>query len=288
MAMKNKSSALAALLSKLPDPDERGMLTNIEKEIVDNVIVNIHKGGRRSLVGLVNMLVEPGKGNDIKPRYALHCLAVYVCKLKDDKRRGAFAKTLASELDVKRHKAVQGYLIRQLQVAGGKEVVGTLGTLLHDDELCEYAAQALVAIGHGAAEQLRKALPRSRGTCRLTIVQNLGVVRDARSVGALRRATGDKDREVRLSAVWALANIGRANSIDVLLKAADSQGWERIQATKACLLLAEKLLAAGKKKEAVGIYTHLRDTRSDTDEHYVREAAEKGLAIANRKARMGG
>ena len=39
-------------------------------------------------------------------------------------------------------------------------------------------------------------------------------------------------------------------------------------------------LAAEKKKEAVRIYAHLRDTRSDPDERYVREAAEKGLAAA--------
>lgn len=288
MAMKKASSALAALVSKLPDPDERGMLTSIEKEVVDNVILGIHEGGRRSIVGLVNMLVEPGKGNDMKPRYALHCLAVYVCKLKDDRQRRAFARTLASQLGGNRPKAVQGYLVRQLQVAGGKEVVGTLGKLLHDSELCEYAAQALVAIGRGAAEQLRNALPTAKGKCRLTIVQNLGVVRDAKSVGGLRKATGDQDREVRLAAAWALANIGDASSTDVLLKVADSQGWERIQATKACLLLAERLLAAGEKKEAVRIYMHLRDTRRDSDEHYVCEAAEKGLATAGRKARTGG
>jgi len=279
--MAKTSSALNELVGKLPDPDERGMYcTDIDKVKIDEVIAKINKGGRSSVLGLIDMLVEPGKGDDAKPRYALHCLAVYVCKRKNRKHRIAFANSLASQLAGDYPKAVKVYLIRQLQVAGGREVVPTLGKLLHDEELCEPTAQALVAIGSGAAEQLRNALPEADGKCRLTIIQNLGVVRNRRSVGALNRALSDEDRDIRLAAAWALANIGDVRSMDALLKAADSQGWERIQATKACLLLAEKLLEAGKEKEAVRIYTHLRDTRSNPNERYVREAAKKGLATA--------
>lgn len=282
--MSQRSSSLAALVNKLPDPDERGMLTNIDKEVVDNVISEIHKGGRRRTRGLIDMLVEPGEKDDVKPRYALHCLAVYVCKLDDDRQRRTFARALASQLGGDRPKAVQGYLVRQLQVAGGQEVAGELGKLLHDDELCEYAAQALVAIGNGAAEQLRNALPGARGKCRLTIVQNLGVVRDGRSVRSLNKAINDEGREVRLAAAWALANIGDAGSVDVLLRAADAQDvYERIKAAQACLVLAERFLAAGKKNEAVRIYNHLRDTRTKSAEQYVRDAAEQGLAAADRR-----
>ena len=274
--MSERSSSLAALVNKLPDPDERGMLANIDKEVVDNVISEIHKGGRRSIRGLIDMLVEPGKKDDVKPRYALHCLAVYVCKVNDDRQRRTFAKALASQLGGDRHKAVQGYLVRQLQVAGGREVAGELGKLLQDEELCEYAAQALTAIGNGAAEQLRNALPKAKGKCRLTIVQNLGVVRDSRAAKSLNKAINDEDREVRLAAAWALANIGDAGSVDILLRAADVEYvYERIKTTQACLVLAERLLAAGKKSEAVRIYNHLHDTRTEPAEQYVRDAAEK-------------
>ena len=281
--MSERSSPLAALVDRLPDPDERGMLTNIDKEVVDNVISEIHKGGRKSIRGLIDTFVEPGAGDDVKPRYALHCLAVYVCNLNDERQRRAFAKALASQLGGDRPKAVQGYVVRQLQVSGGQEVAPALGQLLRDEELCEYAAQALVAIGDGAAEQLRTALPQARGKCRLTIVQNLGVVRDAKSVSALKEAVGDEDREVRLAAAWALANIGDAGFVDVLLEAADAKSvYERIKATQACLVLAEKLLSAGRKNEAVKIYNHLRDTRTGPAEQYIRDAAEKGLAEAGK------
>jgi len=281
--MKEQSLALVELVNKMPDPDQRSMYcTDIDKVKIEGAIADIHKGGRDNIIGVIDMLVEPEKGGDVKARYALHCLALHVCKLEGDRPRRRFGRTLASQIGGDRPKEVQKYLVRELQIAGGKEAVEELGELLVDEELCEPAAQALAAIGDGAAEQLRRALPRARGKCRLTIVQNLGVVRDARSVGELKRAVGNEDVEVRIAAAWGLANIGDADSADLLLKAADkSDGWERVEATKACLLLAEKLIAAGKKSEAVKIYRHLRDTRTDRAERYVVDAAKIGLAAAD-------
>ena len=80
------------------------------------------------------------------------------------------------------------------------------------------------------------------------------------------------------------AKIGDTGSVDLLLKAADAEGtYERVKATKACLLLAERLLAAGKRDLAVKICEHLRKTRSGSDESYVCDAANKGLAAAGQR-----
>ena len=284
MIMAKQSSALAEIINRLPDPDERGLLSNIDKETVDSVVSQIYEGGQKSLLALIGMLVEPGRGDDVKPRYALHCLAVHMCKPEEEKARQAFAETLASQLGGNRPKSVQKYLLQQLQVAGGKEVVPALGKMLEDEELYEPAAQAIVAVGDGAAEQLRNTLPKVKGKIKLTIIQNLGVIQDTKSVDALKKALGDDDRDIRLAAGWALANIGDAGSVDLLLKTADAEGiYERVTATKACLLLAERLLEAGKKEPAVKIYTHLHDTRSGPDETYISDAAEKGLASANKR-----
>jgi len=282
--MAKEPSAFAKLIDSLPDPDERGLLSSIDKQAVDNVTVQIHEGGRRSLVALVHMLVEPGAGDDVKARYALHCLAIHVCKLNNDKTREAFAATLASQLGGDRPKAAAKYVIEQLQVAGGKEVVRALGEMLLDEELCEPAAQALTAIGDGAAEQLRNALAKSGGKARLTIIQNLGVLGDAGSAGRLKMALGDEDREIRLTAGWALASMGDLGSVDLLLRAAQAEEtYERVKATKACLLLAERLLAAGKKEPAAKIYEHLRDARNGSDEAYVRDAANEGLEVVGKR-----
>ena len=279
--MAEASKKLAELVGRMPDPDDRGLYcTNIDKEKIESAIAEIHKGGRDNIVGVIDMLVEPGKGDDVKAHYALHCLGLHVCKLDDNARR-RFARTVGSQIGGDRPKAVQKYLIEELQAFGGKEVVKALGSLLADKDLCEPAAMALVAIGSGAAEQLRAALPGAKGKRRLTIIQNLGVVRDAESVGALREAVGDDDRDIRIAATWGLANIGDAGSAELVVKAADkSEGWERIQATKACLLLAEKLVGSGRQRDAGRIYRHLRDTRSDPGEQYIQDAVKSGLAEA--------
>jgi hypothetical protein len=277
--MANEPSALAKLINSLPDPDERGLLSNIDKRAVDDVTTQLHEGGRRRLVGLVNMLVEPGNGDDVKARYALHCLAVHVCKLDNEGVRQAFATTLASQLGGGRPKGVQKYLIEQLQVVGGREVAPALGKMLLDEQLCEPAAQALVAIADGAADQLRNALPKSSGKSRLTIIQNLGVLRDVGSADLFKVALADEDREIRLAAGWALANMGDSSSADLLLRAAAAgEAYEHVKATKACLLLAERLAAEGDKEAAVKIYRRLRDTRTGSEQAYVREVAEEAIA----------
>lgn len=271
------SARLKGLLDRLPDPDQRGTFSRIDKPRTEKAIAEMHKSGREGVLALIDMLVEPGKGNDIKPRYALHCLAIFVSGLQDDSARAEFATALASQI-AGRPKAVQEFLIQELQAVGGPEVVGTLGRLLHEEGLCEPAARALVAIRQGAAEPFRAALSSAKGKPRLAIIQSLGLLRDAGAVEALRAALADEDREVRLAAAWGLANIGDAGSAELLLKAAEADGWERIQATKACLLLAERLAAAGKKAEAARIYQHLHRTRTDPAERYIQEAAERGLA----------
>jgi HEAT repeat protein len=276
------SDNLKALLEQMPDPDDRGMFcTDIDKDKIEGAIAEIHKGGRANVLAIIDLLVPPGEGNDVKPHYALHCLANHVLKIKNEDARREFAETLASQLGGSRPKPVQAYLCQELQWAGRKESAPALGKLLTDEELSAPAAMALAAIRDGAAEQFRAALPNAQGKCRLNVIQGIGAVGDTQSIAAMRQALSDPDREVRLAAGWGLARMGDAGSVELLIKAAGVEpGWERIQATKHCLVLAEKLQAAGEKAAAARIYTHLRDSRGDAAEKYIRDAADKALATA--------
>ena len=242
------------------------------------IIKKIYATGRAGLLALLDLLVEPGKGDDYKAHYALHCLAVHICTLPGKEGRAGFAQTLAGQLGGPRPKGVQKFLIQELESVGGKEVVAALGKMLGDADLCEPAARALVAIGAGAGEQLCAALPKATGKCRLTIIQNLGVVAEPTAVGHLRKAVTDGDQDVRLAAGWALANLGDEGSADLLVKAAGAKAtWERVRGAKACLLLAEKLQAAGKKAEAKKVYQGLKNTQDRPEEKYIRDLAVKAL-----------
>jgi len=276
------SEKLKALVDQLPDADGRGMYTtDIDKEKIEKTIAEIHRGGRENLLGVIEMLGEPGTEENVKPHYALHCLANHVLVIKDENARRQLSETLAAQLDGDLSTYNKAFLCQELQWAGRKEATAALGNLLLDEELVEPAAMALTAIGDGAAEQFRAALPKAQGKCRLNVVQGLGAVGDNQSTGALKEALNDPDREVRLAAGWGLSRMGDAGSADALIKAADVEpGWERIQAAKHCLVLAEKLLAAGNQDQAAKIYLHLRNTRKDPSEKYIRDAAEKGLGAA--------
>jgi HEAT repeat protein len=286
------SEQLKALVDQMPNPDDRGMFTEkvdkdkiekaiVDKERIERAIAAIHAGGRENVRGLIEMLGEPGSDQDVKPHYALHCLARHTVIAEDEQGRRALCEVLGEALSGNHSPYIKGFLCQTLQWFGHRESAAPLGKLLTDEQLCDAAAMALVAIKDGAAEQLRAALPKAQGRCRLAIVNSLAALADTGATAALQQALKDDDREVRIAAGAGLAALGDPGAVDVLLKAADVQpGWERIQVTKHCLVLAEKLTAAGKKAEARRIYQHLRDTRKDASEAYIREVVEKALAAA--------
>ncbi len=274
------SPELKRLVDQMPDPDSRGMYTeNIDKDKIEKAIDAIYKGGRANVKGLVAMLAEPGSDKDVKPHYALHCVLNHTLVVKDERARKEFCDVLAAELSGDRSECIKSFLCQTLQWAGRREAVTALGKLLTDESLCDPAAMALVAIEDGAADELRKAAARAKGCCRLAVIDGLAALADAGSAGLLQEALDDPDREVRIAAGYGLARIGDAGFADLLIKAADVEpGWERIQAAKNCMVLAERLAAAGKQGDAEKIYRHLRNTRKDPSEKYLRDAAEAAMA----------
>ena len=269
------------IIQAFPIPASGGILNVIDKEACEKAVAQILDGGEKTLRELVDLIVEPGTGNDVQARHALHATAIRVGGPNKAKQRKAFAKALAGTLSDKRHKSVKGFILRQLQICGGKEQAGSMAPFLTDGEehLYEYAAQALEAIGPATTEHFRKAYPKAEGAPRLTVLQGLGFLRDAQSAKIFRSAAKEKDLEIRLAGLWGLMRITSAEDIQLLLDtAAKEEGWGRIKATGYCLQLAEALAAAGKKKEAAGLYESLKKNRTSKNESHVRLACEKGLA----------
>jgi HEAT repeat protein len=273
---------IRSLVDQMPDPDERGMYTeNIDKAEIDRAVAALAEGGADSVRGVIAMLDTPGSAQDVKPHYALHCLVNHALVKKDPELRRQTCQALAEALAEDHSDYIKSYLCQELQWAGGPEATAALGKLLLDPELVEPATMALVAIREGAGPQFRQALPRAEGVCRLNVVQGLGAVEDRQSIETLRQAAADPDVEVRLAAGWGLARMGDPGAVDLLIKAADvPKGRERTVATKHCMLLAEKLRASDRNDLATRIYAHLRQTRTDPDETYIRLAATRAMAAA--------
>lgn len=276
------SEQLKALVAQMPDPDNRKMFTqNIDKEKIDQAIARIEEGGRENVLGLIDLLGAPGTAEDVKPHYALRCLGNRALVTRNEKARLEFCQALATALEANQSTYVKSFLCQELQWAGRKESTPALGKLLLNEGLVEPAALALVGIRDGAAEQFRAAWPQAKGKCRLNILHGLATLGDKASADTFRGALPDQEEQIRLLAAWGLARLGDAEAVDPLIQAADAAaGWERIQATKNCLLLAENLHASGRKKEAAKIYQHLANTRTDPAEAYIRDAAARGLKQA--------
>ncbi len=281
------SEKLQSLVAEMPDPSGVGMLTdNIDKEKTDRAVAAIFQGGRENFLGLIEMLGEPGTEENVKPHYALHCVLNRALIVNDDSAQRTFCEVLAANLNGDLSTDNKAFLCQELQWAGGKESIEALGTLLLDEDLVEQATMTLIAIGgSNACGQFDKALPEAKGKCRLNVIHGLAALAHCQNLSVFREALGDTDPEVRIVAGVGIAKTAPVGpvpaAIDELIKAADgSSGWERIQQTKNCLILAEGLLENGKKDEAAKIYKHLRATRTDPSEEYIRDIAEKALAAA--------
>ena len=276
------SDEIKALVNQMPEPAKNGTYADLDDEKIrriEQVVGELRKGGRDSVLGVIDLLVEPGKGDDVKAHFALHVLAVRLAAPGQDRPRAAFARAVASRLGGGAPMGVRKYLIEQLQVAGGRECAPALGKALLDPELCDLAARALAAIRDGAPEQLLAALPKVKGPSRLSVLKKLAVLRVPEAGEAFRKALAADDLDLRIAAAWGIARIADASAADALLRCADAHtGWERINQTDACMALAEGLQAAGKKRQAAAIYAHLKKTRTAESDRHTREAAERGLA----------
>ena len=268
------------ILKAFPQPDGK-ILRTIDKEACEKAVRQIIAGGSKTVREIVDLIFEPGKGEDIQPRHALHATAIRVGGYGKEKERKAFASSLAATLTDERPKAVKGFVIRQLQVCGGIEQGSAIAKFLTDpdEHIYEYAAQALEAIGPETVSHFRKAYAKAKGAPRLTILQGLGVLEDSESKAAFRDAIKDKNLEIRLAGLWGLMRIASAEDVDLLLaQSLKETGWGRIKATAYCMELAEKLEENNKKKDARAIYSNIRKTRQEDHEKHLRESADRGLA----------
>jgi len=276
-------AGLAALIATLPEADNQGRdgrFTGPDLETMKKIYDEITKGGKQNVAALVGMLVEPGKGEDYKTRYVLHGLVTYANRTENEEIRPMVREALLSTLGGATPKAVQKYVLEELKHIGSKAEAEQISRCLADDDLCEFAAQTLVAI-RDTADLFGKALPAAGGKNKVTIIQALGVLRDVKAADELKKALSDAETSVRLAAAEALANIGEGSAANAILTAADgAKDFERIKLTEAALRLADRLLESDKKADAERIFRKLWDTRTAREERQVRCAAVQGLVSA--------
>jgi len=174
---------------------------------------------------------------------------------------------------------------QQLGEVGTSEAVPALAGLLGDEHLSAYARAGLEGIsGPAAVQALREAVDRVKGPLLAGVVNSLGVLRDGQAVGTLRRLAFDPNSGVQKEALLALGNISTTESIQVLRPAlGQASAAVREDAAAALLLAAQKQMAEGHAKIALGIYDAVRKARVSL---VYRAGATRGAILARDSGRV--
>jgi HEAT repeat protein len=189
---------------------------------------------------------------------------------------------LAAVLPTGAPRIAKDYVCRKLMLVGTAESVPALAALLADKDLAHMSRYALERIpAPEAAQALRDALPKVGGALKVGVIGSLGVRRDAASVAALKALLGDADKSIACAAACALGDIGNPEAAKALVEAAKKtpKGVKEAVAD-AALACAERLVADGKKAEAMQVYKAFAG--ADQPKH-IRLAATRGLLSASGK-----
>lgn len=153
---------------------------------------------------------------------------------------------------------------QRLGEVGDRTAVPALAALLADPHLSAYARSGLEGIaGPEAAEALRAAVGRLTGSLRAGAIDSLGVLRDPGAVPILRALAADASSGAAREALFALGRIASDQAIaEIRAAMARETGELRTDAASACLLAAERLLAAGRKAEAAQLYDTVLRTQA--------------------------
>lgn len=269
---------LSDILAKLPEVDDARKVNGPRWVDAQQLAQQTLVGGGEALQTLLEQSAGEYGDADYKPRYLVHMIVLYVCQDGMEDNRQLVVNSLAKVLSGDQPEGLKAFAIGELQVIGSEDAAKPLGDVLSsgNDRLSEAAARALQAIG--AVEPLLANAPTAQGRTKQYVLHALGSFKDAKSAPLFLQALTDNDLNVRIIAGQTLGRMGDVESVAALTKASDAPGWEGVQQTKALLLLAEQLSAAGKLTEARQIYTHLRDQRTGDNNQYIRDLSERALS----------
>jgi len=168
------------------------------------------------------------------------------------------------------------FICEQLKVIGTDASVPAVQKLLADEKTAHMACLALgTNPGPKAAAALRDALGQAKGKALLAVIGTLGNRRDEAGVDAFAGFLAADDAAVAEAAASALGRIGTADAAAALAKGrTGADARRRAIVTDGYLQCADRLLAAGKEKDAAAIFKELL---APNESRLVRRGAIVGL-----------
>jgi HEAT repeat protein len=142
---------------------------------------------------------------------------------------------------------------------GAKAAVPALAALLADEHMNVYARYGLEPIADpSAGEALRSALSKLKGNLLIGVINSIGKRRDAKASPVLAKFLHGADPDLARAAAAALGSIGDEASVKELRAAmTKTKGMVRMAVADASLVCAERLMADGKRDQALALYSSL-------------------------------
>ena len=218
-----------------------------------------------TVVRWCRLLCEAGHGDDANVRQALHGLVFAAGDADLAGLRSQVTAGLLAALAERDELEVEAFLLDQLRLVGGVELVAPLLPYLGDAELAEPAVRTLLSVA-GQSDRARgtvsaafeEALPNAAPEARLTLVRALGVVGTRTAVTALLEITRDDEyaqeetKDVRRAALFALASTGHSDALPKLLEATVlGTPYEQAQGRDLLLRFLPRYAERGHQYEAV-------------------------------------
>jgi HEAT repeat protein len=221
-------------------------------------------------------------GKDRRPLERLEAIAA--ASVKDPNRRRDIAEKLAAMLPQEMSYEGKDFVLRELYAIGTPAEIPAVAKLLTDDKYSHMSRYVLESMGSPeAAAAIREALPKANGRTLIGIVNSLGNLRDAESIGALAGLIKSDDEPLACAAAGALGRIGTPEAAKALASI-DTPARPKVNeaVADARIRCADRLLADGRNDDAIAIYEASR--KSETVPPPVRIAAARGLVKARGEA----
>ncbi len=210
----------------------------------DRVMGELVELGSQGFDKLLQQLTPAGEGDDTAVRFAINSLSRYASEFGREQAKQYVEDNLLLGIGNTENKDVKTFLIRQLNLVASEKSLVLLSSLLHDEQLSEPAAQALLSMRDGAvAKAFLKALDGAEGKNKLTIIRALGELQCAEAADPVAAFLNTGDNALKKVSQAALSNIGSATSYKPLLKAAQAVnfGYEPSNAAEAFIHYADRL-----------------------------------------------
>lgn len=151
---------------------------------------------------------------------------------------------------------------QRLGVIGGEKAIPVLASLLSDSRLAHYARFGLEPNPSPAVDEaLRQAMRQLDGELLIGVINSIGRRGDPKALRVLIRRMEQGSDDLAAAAATAIGRIQKPRAAQALRKAlAEATGQRRAAVAMGCLVCAETMHAAGKKKPAISLYDTLRQT----------------------------